>query len=165
MRGDEAFARDVEMRAKEDYPLLAALASGTLLEQARAETNVSEVARTELAKCFSRAKLLPLPVLLGLSRTKLLKEARSYLPLWQVIPVLNVIVRLLRRLFGAAKAARERDAAEGPGPGEAARTIGGADRARPARAEGPAAKPRPTRRRPRRWRRNRSRATARPSPP
>jgi hypothetical protein len=128
MHGDEAFARDVEMRTKEDYPLLAALASGTLLEQARAETNVSEVARTELAKCFSRAKLLPLPVLLGLSRTKLLKEARSYLPLWQVIPVLNVIVRLLRRLFGAAKTARER--------GEAARTIGGADRARTARAEG-----------------------------
>ena len=128
MHGDEAFARDVEMRTKEDYPLLAALASGTLLEQAKAETNVSEVARTELAKCFARGTLLPLPVLLGLSRTKLLREARSYLPLWQVIPVLNVIVRLLRRLFGAAKTARER--------GEAARTIGGADRARTARAEG-----------------------------
>ena len=53
MRSDEAFARDVEMRVKEDYPLLAALASGTLLEQARSETNVSEIARAELAKCFA----------------------------------------------------------------------------------------------------------------
>jgi hypothetical protein len=129
MHADEAFARDVEMHTKEDYPLLAALASKTLLEQAEAETNVSEIARTELAKCFDRGgALLPLPVLLGLSRTKLLREARSYLPLWQVIPVLNVIVRLLRRAFGAAKTARE--------TGEAARTIGGADRARPARADG-----------------------------
>lgn len=137
MHGEEAFARDVEMRTKEDYPLLAALASGTLLQQARTETNVSEVARTELAKCFGRGGvLLPLPVLLGLSRTKLLREARSYLPLWQVIPVLNVVVRLLRRLFGAAKTARETDEAAGPGPGEAARTIGGADRARPARPDG-----------------------------
>jgi hypothetical protein len=135
MHNDEAFARDVEMRVKEDYPLLAALASGPLLEQAKAETNVSEIARAELAKCFSRAKLLPLPVLLGLSRPKLLKEARSYLPLWQVIPVVNVIVRLLRRLFAGAKTSRATE--EPSGPGEAARTIGGADQARPARTEGP----------------------------
>jgi hypothetical protein len=138
MHADEAFARDVEMHLKEDYPLLAALANGTLLEQAEAETNVSEIARTELAKCFGRGgALLPLPVLLGLSRTKLLREARSYLPLWQVIPVINVVVRLLRRLFAASTAARATAAAAGkdPGPGEAARTIGGADRARSARGE------------------------------
>jgi hypothetical protein len=136
MHADEAFARDVEMHTKEDYPLLAALANGTLLKQAEAETNVSEIARTELAKCFGRGTLLPLPVLLGLSRTKLLREARSYLPFWQVIPVLNVIVRLFRRLFGASKTARETDATAGPGPGEAARTIRGVDRARSARGDG-----------------------------
>jgi hypothetical protein len=134
MRNDEAFLRDVEMRAKEEYPLLAALANGPLLAQAKAETNVSEAARAELAKCFTREDtLLPLPDLLGLSRAKLLREARSYLPLWQVIPVVNVIVRLLSRLFGKGRAARPVEpAAE---PGEAARTIG----RRPERGAGSAA--------------------------
>jgi len=123
MRSDEAFRRDVDMRAKEDYPLLAALASGPLLAQAKDETNVSETARAEIAKCFAREEVLrPLDDLLGLSRAKLLREARSYLPLWQVIPVLNVIVRVLRRLFGNARAARRAEAADEPG--EAARTIG-----------------------------------------
>ncbi len=134
MHNDEAFARDVEMRVKEDYPLLAALANGPLLEQAKAETNVSEIARAELAKCFGRGALLPLPVLLGLSRTKLLHEARSYLPLWQVIPVVNVIVRLLRRLFAGAKTSRATERPAGPGPGEAARTIGVEDRGRASRS-------------------------------
>src|SRR4030042_2814964 len=86
MHSDEAFRRDVEMHAKEEYPLLAAIANGPLLQQAKAETNVSELTRAELAKCFTReGTLLPLPDLLGLSRTKLLREVRSYLPLWQGI--------------------------------------------------------------------------------
>jgi hypothetical protein len=140
MRNDEAFQRDVEMLAKEEYPLLAALANGPLLQQAKTETNVSELARAELAKCLTReGALLPLPDLLGLSRTKLLREARSYLPLWQVIPVVNVIVRLLRRLRGAGRAARAREPAAVPG--EAARTIGSRaarERQRSAAAPAPA---------------------------
>lgn len=122
MRSDEAFERDVDMRAKEEYPLLAALASGPLLLQAKDETNVSETARAELAKCFSRGELLPLPELLGLSRAKLLREARSYLPLWQVIPVVSTIVRVLRRLLAARRTASPREAAAEPD--ETARTIG-----------------------------------------
>jgi hypothetical protein len=139
MRGDEDFRRDVEMRAKEDYPLLAALANGPLLQQAKVETNVSEGARVELAKCFAKeGALRPLADLLGLSRKKLLKEARSYLPLWQVIPVVNVIVRLLRRLLRPGAPARG-TAAE---PGESARTIGrGTARARPQWTGVPARKP------------------------
>jgi hypothetical protein len=123
MRSDEAFQREVEMHAKEEYPLFAALANGPLLLQAKAETNVSETARAELAKCFTRdGTLLPLNELLGLSRVKLLREARSYLPLWQVIPVVNVIVRVVRRLLRTRQPARSREpAAE---HGEAARTIG-----------------------------------------
>ncbi len=123
MRSDEAFERDVEMRAKEEYPLLAALADGPLLQQAKAETNVSEAARAELAKCFARGgTLVPLHDLLGLSRAKLLREARSYLPLWQVIPVVNTIVRVVRRLLAARRTVRARGTAAGPD--EAARTIG-----------------------------------------
>jgi hypothetical protein len=123
MRNDEAFRRDVEMHAKEEYPLLAALANGPLLLQAKAETNVSEAARAELAKCFTKeGALLPFSELLGLSRAKLLREARSYLPLWQVIPVVNEIVRMLRRLLRAGGAARPPEpVAE---PGDAARSIG-----------------------------------------
>jgi len=135
MRGDEAFRRDVDMRAKEEYPLLAALANGPLLAQAKAETNVSETSRAEVAKCLTReGGVRPLDELLGLSRAKLLREARSYLPLWQAIPVINAVVRVLRRLFGSARAARAAGAAfahgdaagpgEEAGPGEAARTIG-----------------------------------------
>ena len=123
MRSDEAFQREVEMHAKEEYPLLAALANGPLLLQAKAETNVSETARAEVAKCFTReGALLPLHELLGLSRVKLLREARSYLPLWQVIPVVNVIVRIVRRLLSTRRPGRPREPAAGPG--EAARTIG-----------------------------------------
>jgi hypothetical protein len=131
MRSDEAFRRDVEMHAKEEYPLLAALANGPLLQQAKTETNVSEAARAELAKCFTReGALLPLPELLGLSRAKLLREARSFLPLWQVIPVVSEIVRLVRRLLGTRRRATAREpAAE---HGRAARTIGRrADRQKP----------------------------------
>ena len=165
MRNDEAFQRDVEMRAKEEYPLLAALANGPLLQQARTETNVSEMARAELAKCFTReGALLPLPDLLGLSRAKLLREARSYLPLWQVIPVVNVIVRLLRRLL-RGRAARRAPA----GAGCRARR-GGAHHRQP-HGPGAAAERRGTRtcprrrRKPRRpWRWTPSRATGRPSP-
>jgi hypothetical protein len=140
MRSDEAFQRDVEMHAKEEYPLLAALANGPLLQQAKVETNVSELARGELAKCFTReGALLPLPDLLGLSRTKLLREARSYLPLWQVIPVVNVIVRVLRRLLRSGRAAHPAESAAEPG--EAARTIGHStarERPRGAAASAPA---------------------------
>jgi hypothetical protein len=123
MRNDEAFQRDVEMHAKEEYPLLAALANGPLLQQAKSETNVSELARAELAKCLTReGALLPLHDLLGLSRVKLLREARSYLPWWQVIPVVNVIVRALRRL--RRKGGTTRSAEPAAESGEAARTIG-----------------------------------------
>lgn len=140
MRSDEAFAREVDMHAKEEYPLLAALANGPLLQQAIAETNVSETVRTEVAKCFAReGALRPLPDLLGLSRTKLLREARSYLPLWQAIPVLNAIVRMLRRLLGARRAARTPETAAAPG--ETPRTIGRRatrEGARPSAASAPA---------------------------
>ena len=163
MRSDEAFQREVEMRAKEEYPLLAALANGPMLLQAKTETNVSETARAELAKCFNReGALLPLDELLGLSRVKLLREARSYLPLWQVIPVVNVIVRIVRRLLSRRRPGRPRSRRPCPArrhaPSAAARSGGRRGLPKHTDLPGPRRKPHC------RWRRIPSQATGRPSP-
>ena len=100
MKSDAAFAKDVEIRVKEDYPLLAALASGSLLYLARTETNISTATADEIAKCLGPDNSLrPLAELLGLARAKLLKDARSYLPFWQTMPIIRQIVRFFRMLF------------------------------------------------------------------
>jgi hypothetical protein len=95
-----AFRRDVEMRVKQGYPLLAALANGATLAIAGEETAISEAGRTELRACFAVENILrPFDELLGLSRTGLLKDARIYLPFWMTVPILSGILRLFHRIF------------------------------------------------------------------
>ena len=111
MKSDPAFAKDVEIRVKEDYPLLAALASGPLLYLARTETNVSSAAADEIGKCLGpNNSLRPLAELLGLLRAKLLKDARSYLPFWQTMPVIRQIVKFFRMLLEGRPARRRGEA-------------------------------------------------------
>ncbi len=126
IKSDPAFAKDVEIRVKEDYPLLAALASGPLLYLARTETNITPAAADEVGACFGPDNSLkPLAELLGLVRAKLLKDARSYLPFWQTMPVIRQIVKFFRMLFEGRPARR---------PGEAAREEAGREEGAPARA-------------------------------
>ncbi|MGA2762407.1 MAG: hypothetical protein ABSG17_03485 [Spirochaetia bacterium] len=112
-RSDAAFRRDVEMRVKQEYPLLTALANGSVLFLAAELPGTAEAAREELARCFSVESILrPFDELLGLSRTRLLKDVRLYLPFWQTMPVISGIVRFFRRLGRG----RSRPAVDAPVP-------------------------------------------------
>ncbi len=119
-RTDASFRRDVEMRVKKGFPLLTALANGSLLRLVGDEARIADNARTELAKCFAVENILrPFDELLGLSRVDLLKTARMYLPFWMTVPVLSGILRMFRRMFSGgrrpqAKQGAQEQAAERP---------------------------------------------------
>jgi hypothetical protein len=103
-RSDAEFRRDVEIRVKEGFPLLAALANGGLLYLAGDAANLSQVAKDDLRKCFAVESILrPFDELLNLSRVKLLKDVRIFLPFWLTMPVVSAIVRLFRRMFRGKK--------------------------------------------------------------
>jgi hypothetical protein len=113
-RNAAAFRRDVEIRVKEGYPLLAAMCNGAVLYLAAEESNVSDASREEMRRCFSVENILrPLDELLGLSRMKLLKDARSYLPFWQTMPILSQILRFFRRIFAGGGREKAGDAEPG----------------------------------------------------
>jgi hypothetical protein len=111
-RSDTAFRRDVEMRIKQEYPLLSALANGSVLYLAAELPGAPAPTRTELAKCFTVESILrPFDELLGLSRARLLKDVRLYLPFWQTMPLVSLLVRFFRRLSrGRKKTATEQQA-------------------------------------------------------
>jgi hypothetical protein len=99
-QGDGAFRKDLESRIRDDFPTLAALANGPILLAVIRGCPLDQDTREELSRCFRSAGVLkPMPALLGLSRARLLREARSYLPFWQTTPVIRGIARLLRLLF------------------------------------------------------------------
>lgn len=109
MKNDASFRKDVEVRVKEGFNLLSALANAPVLFLAKTETNISPEALEEIQRCFRHDNTLrPLHELMGLYRSMLLSEAKSYLPLWETMPILRHIVAILRRLF----VARRREAAE-----------------------------------------------------
>ncbi|HTP58578.1 MAG TPA: hypothetical protein VMM82_06635, partial [Spirochaetia bacterium] len=119
-RNDAAFRRDVEVRVKEDLPLLSALANGSALFLAAELPGTPQAARTEVTRCFSVESILkPFDELLGLSRTQLLKDVRLFLPFWQTMPILSGIVRFFRRL-----GRRRKQTSEGaPPPTASARVV------------------------------------------
>jgi hypothetical protein len=99
-RNDAEFRRDVEIRVKEGFPLLAALSNGGMLYLAGDATNLSQAAKDDLRKCFAVESILrPFDELLGLARPKLLKDVRIFLPFWLTMPVVSAIVRLFRLMF------------------------------------------------------------------
>lgn len=99
-RTDAEFRKDVEQRVKEEFPVLAALANGPILSLASESPTLTDEAREDLTRCFARESTLrPLFALLGLSRVRLYRDARSYLPFWQTTPVIRSIVRFFRMLF------------------------------------------------------------------
>ncbi|HVP17836.1 MAG TPA: hypothetical protein VMU36_02505 [Spirochaetia bacterium] len=123
-RNDPAFQRDVEVRVKEGFPLLAALANGPVLYLAAELPGTSATAREELAKCFSVESILrPFDELLGLSRARLLKDVRLYLPFWQTMPIVSGLVRFFRRLARGRKSASS--AGPAPSPAASARVVAG----------------------------------------
>ncbi len=107
MKNDAAFRKDVELRVKEGSPLLAALANAPLLYLARSETVISQEAKEEIGRCMEPDNSLrPMSEIMGLFRPMLLSEARSYLPLWETMPIVRQIVALFRALFTATKRTR-----------------------------------------------------------
>jgi hypothetical protein len=112
MKNDSAFENDVDAKVRQGFPLLAVLANAPLLYLAKSEANLTPEAREEIRRCFEHDNSLrPLAELMGLFRQILYSEARSYLPIWETMPVLSQIVALFRRLFsGTHGAAREQSA-------------------------------------------------------
>ncbi|HVP19754.1 MAG TPA: hypothetical protein VMU36_12215 [Spirochaetia bacterium] len=113
---DSVFRLDVEIRIKEEYPLFSALSNGSVLCLAAELPGTAETARAELAKCFSAESILrPFDELLALSRSKLLKDVRLYLPFWLTMPIVSDIVRLFR--FGPHGVEDKKGGKKGvPGP-------------------------------------------------
>jgi hypothetical protein len=117
---DASFRRDVEMKVARGFPLLSALANGGLLYILGEEAGIGADAKAELKKCFSVENILrPFHELLGLSRVKLLKDARMYLPFWLTMPIFGAIVRLFRRMLVGRSAKPEVDDDETALPREA----------------------------------------------
>jgi len=99
-RDDALFRKDVEQRVRAEFPVIPALSHVPLLRLAAEVPTLAEEARADLERCFTRLdSLRPLHVLLDLSRARLFKEARSYLPFWQTAPLISAIARFIRRLF------------------------------------------------------------------
>jgi hypothetical protein len=120
-RTDSAFARDVVRRVGEGFPVLAAVADGTVLSLASRNPTLPDEWRAQLLRCFEReGTLRPVAALLGLSRAGLLRDARSYLPFWQTAPIISGIVRFFRQLF------RRSSMPVSPAPARAARPAPGA---------------------------------------
>ncbi len=104
-RADDLFQKDVERRIGEGFPVLAAVADGHALALACQNPALPEESGVEMARCFARESTLrPFPDMLGLSRERLLRTARSYLPFWQTVPIISGIVRFFRLLFRRAAA-------------------------------------------------------------
>lgn len=120
MKSDPVFAKETDARVKEDYPFLAALANAPLLTLARTDTNIAANAAEEIGRCLSAPGVLkPFAELMGLSRAKLLRDARSYLPFWQTTPIIRGIVKFFRMLFrGRPKKERAGETLKETGAGE-----------------------------------------------
>ncbi len=111
MKNDASFQKDVELKVKDGYPFLTSLANAPLLYLARSEANLSPESQEEIHRCFeSSGTLRPLNELMGLFRNMILAEARSYLPIWETMPILRQIVALIHRLF-ASRGRAEKTAA------------------------------------------------------
>jgi hypothetical protein len=99
-KDDARFRKDVEQRVRTEFPVIPALSHVPLLRLAAEVPSLTDDARADLERCFTRLDALrPVQVLLGLSRARLFREARSYLPFWRTAPVISSIARFLRRLF------------------------------------------------------------------
>jgi len=115
-KSDALFRADVEQRITTQFPVLAALANGDILFLAAESPSVTDDARKDLSRLFVVESILrPFHEMLGLSRQDLLRAARSNLPFWQTIPIINGIVRMFRRLLSPRPAAPR-----GAGPAESA---------------------------------------------
>ena len=115
-KNDAAFRRDVETRVTSGFPLLAALANGSILFLAGEEARLAEETKKDLRRCFAVENILrPFDELLGLSRVQLLKNARMYLPFWMTVPILSPILRMFRRMLAGRRNRGENgEAAESP---------------------------------------------------
>jgi hypothetical protein len=114
MKSDAPFQKDVEIRIKENYPLLGALANGPVLFVAKEEAALSEEAAADIRRCFTEShELLPLADCLQLSRAQLYTQARSRLPMWETMPVLSQIIAFFRRILsGKPRSVRPAKAAQ-----------------------------------------------------
>lgn len=114
-RTDVSFRHDVEVRVKEEFPLLAALANGSVLYLAGDLPGTSAAAREQLSHCFSVESILrPFDELLALDRQQLLKDVRIFLPFWQTVPIVSAVVRFFRRIARRRPPAEEEEAAASP---------------------------------------------------
>jgi len=121
MKDDKAFSRDLEIRLKEDFPLLSALANAPLLFLAREGADLPAEARTEVDRCFLKPDTLqPYAKLLGLDRAALIRVASAALPFWQTTPIIRQIVLFFLRLFTGSP--RKRESREAPEPRRPAAT-------------------------------------------
>jgi len=133
MLDDGRFSREVGNRLKERDPLFFSLLNFNLLFLLHEQVPLPGPEKDYLAGLFdlkARA-LIGCDGVLNLSRRDLYADARLRLPIWKVIPVLNVLVGVLRKMFlpspkkhGAGKAAAAKTPASSQGDGAIAAETG-----------------------------------------
>lgn len=108
MKDDIDFAETLRRRIKLQYKLLHALLNPHLLYISKLESNISQNNLLTIERYFTKGnKLKPLPELLSLNRTKLLREVKTILPLWFTMPVLKQLFFFCRWLFAKGRQKRK----------------------------------------------------------
>jgi hypothetical protein len=108
MKNDTDFDETLRRRIKSHYKLLFALLNPHLLYISKLETNISQNNLLAIERYFTRGnKLKPLSELLNLSRSRLLREIKTMLPVWCTVPVLRQLYFLCRWLFGRGRQKRK----------------------------------------------------------
>jgi hypothetical protein len=105
MKDDAAFERDVEEQLRKRDPLLMGLLSYTVVSSALQDESLSETARSQtMAVIDAKAQgMRSYAEIMSLERDQLYRDARLTLPVWQAVPFLYALVRLLRLLFGSRR--------------------------------------------------------------
>ncbi len=101
MLDDTAFEEQLRSRLEKTEPVLSALLNYNFLVLLSSEQKLPDNERNEVNRItdLKKKSLIPLPEILGLNRKSIHDEARLLLPFWQAIPILNKLVRLIKRIF------------------------------------------------------------------
>ncbi|MFP4484220.1 MAG: hypothetical protein ACLFO1_05140 [Spirochaetaceae bacterium] len=101
MNDDEIFERDVEEQLRRRDPLLMGLLNYNIISTAIQGKEVSETAKHQMTSLVDTRSgtTRPYVEILELNRRQIYNDARLTLPVWQAVPLLYAIVKLLRFLF------------------------------------------------------------------
>ncbi len=105
MLRDDVFLQELEVRLREEDPLLYALLNFELLYLCHRERSIEDEVSKRIDRILDLKKqaIIPLDELLGVKRKDMLAEARLKLPLWKTVPFFKHIFHFFDRILGGGK--------------------------------------------------------------